>query len=132
VVNSRPLQSAASAKILIVDDDELTRAVTRAALEEHGFVVVELASSLGMNTLIASEKPDLILIDVSMPALEGDKAVAIVRRHGLHRGPILLYSALPLQELAALARSSGANGFVSKAAGANALVQGVRAFLGWR
>ncbi len=127
-MNASPLPSVA-AKILVVDDSEFSREVTREMLQMHGFTVVLLESSLGMSTVLSREKPDLVLMDVEMPALEGDKAVAIARRHALHHCPIVLYSGRPPSELDALARGCGANGFVSKTSDADALASAVRRFL---
>ncbi len=130
-MNAGPLASAEQ-KILVVDDSEFSREVTREMLSGHGFNVVVLESSLGMSTVLAREKPDLVLMDVEMPALEGDKAVAIARRHALHHCPIVLYSGRPPSELEALARSCGANGYVSKTSDADALASAVRRFLDGR
>lgn len=116
-------------RVLVVDDSEFSCEVTRTVLEGHGIEVMVLHSSLGVSTVIAREKPDLVLMDVEMPALEGDKAVAIVVRHGLHRCPLVLYSGRPPSELEGLARACGASGFISKTADADALVTSVLSFL---
>lgn len=62
-------------KVLIVDDNEVCRAVVRESLELGGFDVVELDNPLGMSRVVNHEKPDVVLMDVEMPAMEGDKAV---------------------------------------------------------
>jgi DNA-binding response OmpR family regulator len=119
----------ASLKVLVVDDSELSREITRDMLEEHGFSVIIMETSIGMSRTLAVEKPDLVLMDVDMPALEGDKAVAIARRHSLHVCPIVLYSARKPKELETLARSCGADGFVCKTSDADVLAQAVRQHL---
>jgi two-component system, OmpR family, response regulator len=117
-------------KILVVDDSEFSREVTREMLEERGFEVVLLASTLGLSSTLSLEKPDLVLLDVEMPALPGDQAVAVALRHALHRCPILLYSGRPPSELESLARSCGAQGFISKTSDADALVGAILPYLG--
>ena len=61
---------------------------------------------------MASEKPELALVDVSMPTLEGDAVVWIEGAHQLHGCRIAPYSAKTEAELTALVRSSGADGCV--------------------
>jgi CheY-like chemotaxis protein len=116
-------------KILIVDDNEVCRAVVRESLEQEGFKVVELGSPVGMSSVVNLEKPDLVLMDVEMPALEGDKAVEILRRHRLHDCKVLLYSGRPPAELERLARACGASGFIPKSITDAALVHAIRQHL---
>jgi DNA-binding response OmpR family regulator len=113
----------------VVDDSELSREMTREMLQAHGFEVILLESSLGMSSVLSSDKPDLVLMDVEMPALEGDKAVTIARRYALHHCPILLYSARPSSSLEALALACGADGFLSKTSDPNVLAAAVRKHL---
>ena len=124
-----PPLAAARAKILLIDESEFSREVTRVALEQHGFQVVELPSALDMNAVLARERPDLVLMDVDLPALEGDEALTIARRYAPQRCPVVLYSGLPLSELEVFARACGADGFVSKTAGADTLIGMVRRLL---
>lgn len=116
-------------KVLIVDDNEVCRAVVREALETDGFDVCELGSPIGMSSVVSFEKPDVVLMDVEMPAIEGNKAVEILRRHNLHACKVLLYSGRPIAELEQLARSCGASGFVPKSIADAQLVQLIRGVL---
>jgi CheY-like chemotaxis protein len=116
-------------KVLVVDDDDVCRAVVREALEEGGFDVVELGSPIGMSSVVNHEKPDLVLMDLEMPAIEGDKAVEILLKHRLHECKILLYSGRSEAELEQLARSCGASGYVPKSVTDAALAAAIRAHL---
>jgi CheY-like chemotaxis protein len=116
-------------KILVVDDNDVCRAVVREALEADGFDVVELGSPVGMSSVVSLEKPDVVLMDVEMPAIDGDKAVEILRKHRLHECKILLYSGRAPAELEKLARSCGASGFVPKSLTDAALAQAIRTHL---
>jgi CheY-like chemotaxis protein len=116
-------------KVLIVDDNEVCRAVVRETLEENGFDVIELDSPVGMSSVVNHEKPDVVLMDVEMPAIEGDKAVGILLKHRLHDCKILLYSGRSASELERLAKSCGASGFVPKTVTDAALAAAIRTHL---
>ncbi len=116
-------------KVLVVDDNEVCRAVVRETLEEDGFDVIELGSPVGMSSVVNHEKPDVVLMDVEMPAIDGDKAVQILLKHRLHDCKILLYSGRSAAELEKLARACGASGFVPKTVTDAALAAAIRAHL---
>ncbi len=116
-------------KLLIVDDDAVCRAVVRESLERRGFDVVELDSPLGMSSVVIRERPDVVLMDLGMPAIDGDKAVTILLKHRLHDCKILLYSGRPEPELARIAQACGAGGFVQKSLTDDALALAIRAHL---
>jgi CheY-like chemotaxis protein len=127
--STRGAPSERRPKVLIVDDNEVCRAVVRETLERDGFDVVELGSPVGMSSVVNLEKPDIVLMDVEMPAIDGDKAVQILLKHRLHDCKILLYSARAPAELEKLARTSGASGFVPKTVTDAALAQAIRLYL---
>jgi two-component system, OmpR family, response regulator len=116
-------------KVLVVDDNEVCRAVVRETLEGDGFDVIELGSPLGMSSVVNREKPDIVLMDVEMPAIDGDKAVQILLKHRLHDCKILLYSGRAPAELEKLALSCGASGFVPKTVTDAALARAIRIHL---
>jgi CheY-like chemotaxis protein len=116
-------------KILVVDDSDLCRDLTKMMLEGFGYEVVTLESGLGLSRALGREKPDLVLLDVSMPAVSGNQIVEVTRQHKLHRCPIVLFSDRPTGELSALARDCGAAGFIPKTSNAHALAQSVGRFL---
>jgi CheY-like chemotaxis protein len=116
-------------KILVVDDSDLCRDLTRMMLEGFGYEVVTLESGLGLSRALGREKPDLVLLDVSMPAVSGNQIVEVTRQHKLHRCPIVLFSDRPAVELSLLAKNCGAAGFIAKTSNAHALAQSVGRFL---
>jgi CheY-like chemotaxis protein len=116
-------------KILVVDDSDLCLDLTRMMLEEYGYEVVTLSSGLGLSRALGREKPDLVLLDVSMPAVSGDQIVEVARQNKLHRCPIVLFSDRPVGELSALARNCGAAGFIPKTSDARTLAQSVSRYL---
>lgn len=105
----------AKATLLLVDDNPIVREVFKASLEAVGFRVATLESALRLNGAIRDHEPDLILLDISMPALRGDQAAAFLkqRRFASHI-PVLLFSDSEESELERLAAECGAAGYVRK------------------
>lgn len=101
------------ARILVLDDSPLVLNATKEALEPT-HQVSTVSEPAAFFTALSTEKPELALVDVSMPTLEGDAVVWIARAHQLHGCRIVLYSAKTEAELTALVRSSGADGFICK------------------
>jgi DNA-binding response OmpR family regulator len=117
-------------KILIVDDNERGTQSMRRALRSKGYDVVASTSPFQFRQLMTEEKPDLALVDVVMPALQGDMLVRIFNRHDAdHRCPIILYSTLDPRQLEELARRSGADGVIHKTGDPDELVRELRRFL---
>lgn len=115
------------AKVLIVDDDEIVLLANRVFLEGAGFEVVIEKSALKVSRLIQHDPPDLILLDVRMPALDGDQVISILQRYEFScHIPILLFSDLDEMELAELADETGAVGWVKKSLGRDHLIERVK------
>ena len=101
-------------RILLLDDSALILNATKLALESAGHQVEATSEPADFFTAMKKVQPDLALVDVSMPTLEGDAVVWIARAHQLHASRIVLYSAKPAAELEQLVASSGADGFICK------------------
>lgn len=103
-------------KILVVDDSEIVLAMAREALEEGGFEVVTALSAMEADGCIFGQmKPDLIILDVMLPVLDGDKKAKMLKDNERTRSiPILLLSSKPDEELRCLVKESGADGFIRK------------------
>lgn len=102
-------------KILVVDDSEICRDTAKVMLTELGFEVITLDTPLGFSSNLMAHQPDIALVDVSMPALQGNQLVDIARRRGMSAiCPILLFSSRPRDELKQLVMQCGADGFISK------------------
>jgi CheY-like chemotaxis protein len=102
-------------KVMIVDDSEIVLAVAAHSLESAGYRVVTHPRPAGCIALILQESPDLLLIDVNMPGLNGDTVVKMFGSTQL-KAPmvVLLHSSLPADVLAQKAAASGAHGFIRK------------------
>lgn len=118
-------------KIVVVDDSDICLEQARYMLEKGGFTVLTVSSPFGLGGLLIREQPDLALVDITMPGLQGDKLVEIVMRHhhGGRKCPIVLYSDRPSDQLQSLAKRCGAAGFIRKTGDEDLLVRSVRRFL---
>ncbi len=117
-------------KILVVDDSVLALHLMRSVLEKLGYQVVTQATPFGTAGVVLSEKPDLVLLDVNMPALNGDELTRIIRQHSLTQGTrVLLFSDMPEAELAKRAENAGADGYLHKTIDPEKLVSQLEKYL---
>lgn len=107
--------ASAHRKVLVIDDDPLVLHVTAKRLREEGFDVSTRMEALGTMQAVTAEHPDVVLIDVNMPALTGDSLVELMRSNAATKDvPIILHSSEPLALLQAMALRVGAVGAISK------------------
>ncbi|MFZ5446092.1 MAG: response regulator [Myxococcota bacterium] len=98
-------------EVLIVDDDQLIRAMVRDALADVPCTVREAASGDAALTLIAEHRPAVVLLDLVMPGRSGLDVLRALEG----RGPrVLVLSALDTEALVQQALSFGAHGFLGK------------------
>jgi CheY-like chemotaxis protein len=116
-------------KVLVVDDSEIAREVAALTLEEQGYQVVTMDSPLGFSNTLRKEQPDLVLMDISMPALQGDKLVELASRNVPAGCSIVLHSDRPEEELARLSAACGAKGFIRKTGDAREFLRLVQKFI---
>jgi twitching motility two-component system response regulator PilG len=116
-------------KILVVDDSEIVCDSVTTMLEPRGYHVVSLTSLFAFTQTLTAERPDLVLVDVSMPALNGDKLIEFSRKHHEGRYVMVLFSSRGADELSMLASRCGAAGYIRKTGDAERLQREVEAFL---
>ena len=109
-------------KVLHVDDDELTLRTVARFLEDAGFSVTSTTSPF-IAPIIHRVKPDVIVMDIDMPLLSGDRIVSIIRGNDFSTIPVVYFSGKSAQELAALAAKTDCASYIRKADGLPALVQ---------
>ena len=101
--------------VLVVDDAEAIRIVLRMQLKVLGYRVLEAGSGQEAMELCARERPDLILMDVSMPELDGLGATRLLRQTDETRYiPVVALSAFHEADFRECALAAGCNDFVSK------------------
>jgi excisionase family DNA binding protein len=101
--------------ILIVDDDERLREFIRVNLEMEGYAVREAGSAEEGLEVLEEEPPDLILLDVMMPKVDGWEMLRRVhQRHGVGSIPVIMFSGKVEEESMKAATARGAQGFIGK------------------
>jgi two-component system, OmpR family, alkaline phosphatase synthesis response regulator PhoP len=102
-------------KILIIDDSEITLAMEKAILEQHGYEVRATATLMQFETVLKDWRPHLILTDIHMPEVKGTDICRVLKQeYDTQDIPIVLFSSLADSELELLAAQVGADGFLSK------------------
>jgi excisionase family DNA binding protein len=100
-------------RVLVVDDDAGLRDFIRTNLEADGYAVREAGSADEGLAALDEEPPDLILLDVQMPKMDGWEMLRRVQeRHGVESIPVIMYSGKLDQ--AGEAESRGAQAFIGK------------------
>ncbi|MBP2406287.1 response regulator [Streptomyces syringium] len=115
-------------RVLVADDEAMVRAGIRAILarDPHVEVVAEAGDGHEALALTRRHRPDVVLLDIQMPGLDGLTAVARLRREPTTAGVIML-TTFGLDEYITRALEEGADGFLLKADDPRELLNGVRA-----
>ena len=101
--------------VLVVEDFEDTRVMMRHFLERGGCRVVEAADGSEAIERVRAVRPDLVLMDLNMPVLDGFTATLRLREHDETRGvPVVAVTAYDTAEFRAAARAVGCNDYVAK------------------
>jgi diguanylate cyclase (GGDEF)-like protein/PAS domain S-box-containing protein len=100
-------------RILVVDDDATSRLLMAAAFDEQGFLVTEAASGARAVELFPTVKPDLVVLDLLMPGLDGFDTCLELRRLAAHT-PIVMLTGLHDIESINRAYKVGATEFATK------------------
>ena len=118
-------------KILVVDDIETNRMLLRQTLYALGdFEVVEAASGEEAINLFDEDKPDLILMDIMMPDLNGCETTTIIKKKmGDEHVPIIFVTALSSDDSLSTALESGGDDFISKPFNVEILASKIHAHL---
>ena len=116
--------------VLIVDDDAGLRGFVRASLELDGYTVKEAASAEEGLAALEEGPPDLILLDVMMPKVDGWEMLRRVQeRHGVGSIPVLMFSGKVDEREADEAASRGARGFIGKPFDPQQLIESAKQML---
>ena len=102
-------------KILLVEDFEDTRLFMRLELEEQGFIVFEAENGkVAVDTAIR-ENPDVILMDLTLPLMDGFAATKLIRQNdNLKNVPIIAVTAHHEDDFRSGAKASGFDAYVTK------------------
>jgi excisionase family DNA binding protein len=108
-------ESHAGPIVLIVDDDERLREYVRVNLEMEGYTVHEAGSVEDGMKVLDELRPDLVLLDVMMPKVDGWEMLQLMHdRHGVGSFPVVMFSGKVDDAAADEAAERGAQGFIGK------------------
>jgi len=120
-----------SKRILVVDDQEDLRGVLRDLLTGSGYTVIEAVDGAESVVKAASERPDLVLMDIQLPVLDGYDATRRIRAlPGFAAIPIIAVSSFAMKGDEEKARAAGCDDYVTKPYSPMQLLRLIRGFLG--
>lgn len=119
------------AKILIVDDEPNNVDFLEQALEDSGYQLITATNGQEALNKIQSEQPDLILLDLNMPVMDGFTVLAKVKEDpNLRDIPVIIISSEHESKSVVKGIKQGAEDYLTKPVNAGLLVKKVKEFLG--
>jgi len=120
-----------SKRILVVDDQEDLRGVLRDLLIGSGYTVIEAADGETGVAKAKSDRPDLILMDIQMPVIDGYEATRLIKGDpNLKPIPIVAVSSFAMKGDEEKARAAGCDHYVTKPYSPMQLLRLIRGLLG--
>jgi CheY-like chemotaxis protein len=116
-LNPAPTSTVARRRVLVVDDSEGTVKLLHAELSAQGHEVLTATSADAATKIILKKKtrPDLVLLDVHMPGVNGEEFCRFIKTNSLFQGiQVVLCSSESDEELQRIVKSAGADGYVRK------------------
>lgn len=127
------MSSTLKPTLLLLDDNPLVLKLGRALLEREGCHVVTTSNWGEFGQAMIASPPDLILMDVNMPSISGNRLTEILKNNPKKSTiPVVLMSDMPETALAQIAEKSGANTWIRKPLTRDKLVALLEKFVaGW-
>jgi CheY-like chemotaxis protein len=117
-------------RILVIEDDALIMNLIVILLEREGYEVLQSVSAEEGIDLAVSRSPDLVLMDVALPGLDGLAATRILKsREDTRSIPIIALTAQAMKEDAEKATRAGCDGFIVKPLSTRAFIKEISRFL---
>lgn len=102
-------------KVLLVEDVEDTRLFMRLDLEQNGFIVLEAGDGSEAVQLADAEQPDVVLMDLSLPVMDGFEAAKLIRQSEKSKGALIIaVTAHQETDFRNDAKNSGFDAYVTK------------------
>jgi CheY-like chemotaxis protein len=109
-------------RVLVIDDSDLARAHLLRIVADAGMEGFEQASGIGATRTILRNEIEVVVVDISMPGLSGDRLISLLRENKrFGRLAIVVVSAKPAEELEALERELQVEAVLSKERAENEL-----------
>jgi len=119
-----------SRRVLVVEDEEDLRDIARFTLEGAGFEAIEAVNGVEGVAKAEAERPDLVLMDIQMPLLDGYEATRRIKAlSGMQRTPVVAVSSFAMKGDEEKARAAGCDAYVTKPYSPKQLLAFVRQFL---
>ena len=119
-----------SRRILVVDDHEDNRRILRDLLGSAGYEVLEATTGEEAVTQAAATTPDLILMDIQLPGIDGYEATRRIKgNEALRHIPLIVVTSYALSGDDAKAMAAGADAYVAKPFSPRAMLAKVREYL---
>jgi len=118
-------------KILVADDSRMFRQLEQNVLVQHGYELIHAEDGAQAVRLATVEVPDLVLLDVQMPVMDGNKALSILKssERTCHI-PVLMITAEAGPRDRQMMNELGAQGILAKPISGPALLEAVRLAIG--
>jgi two-component system KDP operon response regulator KdpE len=120
--------SAAPLRVLVIDDEPPIRKLLRVGLTAHGYQIIEASSGKMALELLGGEPPDLVVLDLGLPDMQGHDLLRAMRARN-DRVPIVVLSSRDDEAGKVQALESGADDYVTKPFGMDELLARMRAAL---
>lgn len=118
-----PKPGLMSAKVMLVEDNDLLLDVLRVALEREGYEVIPVASGGEMMKMLESTRPDLIVLDIALPDADGRDILATLKKNARMADiPVVVWSGRYADSDRAVVLGLGAEDYVEKGPPASVLV----------
>ena len=103
------------AKVMVIDDSKTIRRTAEALLKKEGFEVILATDGFEALSMIADHQPDLILLDIMMPRLDGYQTCALIKHHRVFRHtPVVMLSSKDGLFDRARGRVVGSDNYITK------------------
>jgi two-component system KDP operon response regulator KdpE len=117
----------AGARVLVVDDEPAIRRFLRTSLSAHGYVIFEAGDGKAALSAVAADRPDLIILDLGLPDLDGTEVTRLLREWT--HIPIIILSVRGQEADKIAALDAGADDYLTKPFSAGELLARMRVAL---
>lgn len=118
-------------RALIIEDNEDNMKLIAFILEKHGFSTLEAASGQEGIDMVLKEKPDLVLLDIQLPDIDGLKVLMAIRASEADGGlPIIAITSYAMSGDRERLLAAGCNGYIEKPINPDTIIAEIRRFIG--
>ena len=118
-------------RILVIEDEPQMAELLKMRLEANNYEVIVAYNGIDGWRKLRTEKPDLILLDVMLPGMDGFQICKLIKHHTQYRNiPVIMLTARTDKEDIKTGKEAGADAYIAKPFDANILLQKIRELLG--